>query len=149
MHLMYFSGRQLYSHNRLQRSVHLQDLLWSRKVCIKVYTKNGLKLANGLKLQIEKKMETSLTSQYQNQSPVDFHLCQIGRLFLLIHCFCLFFDFFNKQSDPRLFAFYSVFSTNNLQYMPFYYCKAIFEFQSSLLNTHFVYIIIQYIYKYR
>ena len=36
---MYFSVKQRYSHNRLQRSVHLQDLLWSRKDCIKAYTK--------------------------------------------------------------------------------------------------------------
>ena len=108
--LMYFSGRQLYSHNRLQRSVHLQDLLWSRKVCIKVYNKTVWYLANELKLQVEKKMETCLTLQYQNQSSVDFHLCLFGRLFRLKQCFCLFFYCFTKQSDPRLFVLYSVFS---------------------------------------
>ena len=87
---MYFSGRQLYSHNRRQRNVHLQDFLWSRKVCVKVYTKTAWYLANGLKLQVEKKMFDIAISK--SVSAVD------EKIFISAFLeFCMFFVCFNKQ----------------------------------------------------
>ena len=59
----------------------------------------------------------------------------------------VFFVCFNKQIQDYLC--FTVFFSPTTCNMPLYYCKAIFEFQIFLLNTHFLYIIIQNMYQYR